>query len=136
MDKKYYSKQRYAGESWEFAKVVGGYYVEHRWFKENLETWYCNGGILYYQEITPKQFYQILEEFVEWYNQTEDGSIGVLEVLDLMKSFCPSWKIDLDKFRMLNVADEGFQALEIARTKFDALEIDVEEIEQLKEKLF
>ena len=42
----------------------------------------------------------------------------------------------MSKFRMLNVAAEGFQALEVARTKFDALEIDVEEIEQLKEKLF
>ncbi len=42
----------------------------------------------------------------------------------------------MNKFRRLNAAAEGFQALETARTKFDALEIDVEEIEQLKEKLF
>lgn len=42
----------------------------------------------------------------------------------------------MNKFRMLNVAAEGFQALETARTKFDALDIDVKEIEQLKENLF
>lgn len=85
--KRHYSKQRYAGESWEFAKVSGGCYVEQRWFEENLEAGYCNGDILYYKELPAKQFFQLLEEFIEWYNQTEDGSIGVLEVLDLVKSY-------------------------------------------------
>lgn len=85
--KKYHGKRRYSGESWEFAKVTGCCYVKLEWFEDNLETWYCRNNIVYYQEITSKEFFQLFEEFVEWYNQTEDGSIGVLEVLDLVKSF-------------------------------------------------
>jgi hypothetical protein len=42
----------------------------------------------------------------------------------------------MNKFRLLEIASEGFQALETARTKFAAIEVDVEELSRIKEKLF
>ncbi|RLI73773.1 hypothetical protein DRP04_15430 [Archaeoglobales archaeon] len=84
--KKYYRERKYSGESWEFSKVSSSYYMEHEKFEDNLETWDCNNEILYYRELLAKQFYEILEEFIEWYNQAEDKTFGILEVMDFVKS--------------------------------------------------
>ncbi len=84
--KKYESRKCYNGYSWTFVKHTYDCYMQHEQFMDDWNTGCTTSEVLAYEALSVSDFYAILEEFVYWFNQAEDGSFGVLEVLDLVKA--------------------------------------------------
>mgnify|MGYP000020606697 CR=1 FL=1 len=85
--KKYDSKKKYHGESWDFTWFRDVCIMKHEVFKEDLETGMCNIEFNYYAEVAQEAFFKVFEEFLELFNQVEDGSTDILKVLDFIKTY-------------------------------------------------
>jgi|GEM_PF-3448067 hypothetical protein len=87
--KKYYgSRKKFSGETWVFSSYPR--YMLHEAFADNLETGAWGSEILYERRLSKEEFCQVFIEFAEWFNQVEDNSLGVLEVVDLVRAYFPT----------------------------------------------
>ena len=84
--KHYRSRKSYYGTSWNFAKIKVCY-MELEEFLDDLETFYCCNDIKFHEQIPEEIFFDLLEEFLELFNSTRDGSRDIFRVVEHVKAY-------------------------------------------------